>query len=96
MITVKIHTILEIKKIIGRREVELSLPRDSSVDTLLARMVDTWGEALEAYLFGPQTSKLFAHIRIMVNGRDIGFLDGLETVLNADDEILVMPPVGGG
>jgi len=96
MITVKIHTILDIKKIIGSREVELSLPRGSSVNTLLRCMVDTWGEALAAYLFDPQTSKLFVHIRIMVNGRDIRFLDGLQTVLNAGDEILVLPPVGGG
>ena len=96
MITVKIHTILEIKKIIGRREVKISLPRGSTLNALLAHMVDTWGEKLRTYLFDPQTSELFPHIRIIVNGRDIGFLDGLETVLNADDEILVLPPIGGG
>ena len=96
MITVKIHTILEIKKIIGQREVEVSLPPGSTLNALLSKMVSTWGEALGRYLFDPQTSELFTHIRVMVNGQDIGFLDGLETVLNAGDEILVLPPVGGG
>ena len=96
MIMVKIHTILEIKKIIGHRDVEISLPRGSTLNALLGRMVDTWGEKLKTILFDPQTSELFPHIRVMVNGRDMGFLDGLETVLNAGDEILILPPVGGG
>jgi molybdopterin converting factor small subunit len=59
-------------------------------------MVDTWGEALRAYLFDPQTLELFPHIRVMVSGRDIGLLDVLQTVLTADDKILVLPTVGGG
>ena len=96
MITVKIHTILEIKKIIGQREAEISLPRGSTLNTLLAQIIDTWGEALEAQLFDPNTSELFAHIRLMVNGRDIGFLNKLETILSDGDEILILPPVGGG
>jgi molybdopterin converting factor small subunit len=32
----------------------------------------------------------------MVNGRDIGFLKGMETVLQNGDEILILPPVAGG
>ena len=96
MITVKIQTILEIKKIIGRREVEISLARGSTLNALFARMADKWGETLRAYLFDPQTSELLPHIRVVINGRDIGFLDGLETVLKAGDEILILPPVGGG
>ena len=96
MITVKIHTILEIKKIIGQRETEVSLPRESTLRTLLAAMIETWGEALENQLFDPNTSELFGHIRLMVNGRDIGFLNKLETILRDGDEILILPPVGGG
>ncbi|MHB1343322.1 MAG: MoaD/ThiS family protein [Thermoleophilia bacterium] len=32
----------------------------------------------------------------MVNGQDIGFLEGLETVVRDGDDILVLPPAGGG
>jgi molybdopterin converting factor small subunit len=32
----------------------------------------------------------------MVNGQDIAFLNRLETVLKEGDEILILPPVGGG
>jgi len=32
----------------------------------------------------------------MINGQDIGFLDGMETVLQDGDEILIIALVGGG
>jgi molybdopterin converting factor small subunit len=35
-------------------------------------------------------------IRILVNGRDIGFLNGMETELRDGDEVLMLPLVGGG
>jgi molybdopterin converting factor small subunit len=40
---------------------------------------------------------LFPYIRLMVNGRDIAFLEKkMETALQEGDEILIFPPVGGG
>ncbi|MBN2059674.1 MAG: MoaD/ThiS family protein [Deltaproteobacteria bacterium] len=32
----------------------------------------------------------------MVNGRGIGLLDNLDTVLQHGDHFLILPPVGGG
>ena len=96
MIRVKIHTILEIKRIIGQREIEVSVPDGSTLDDLLSQMIDTWGEELRLKLYDPETSKLFPYIRFMVNGRDIGFLNKMETILKDGDEILILPPVGGG
>ena len=96
MIKVKVHTILTLKKIIGKRELDISIPQESDLNALLAQMVENWGEELAAYLFEPGDSRLLPHIRLMVNGRDIGFLDGMETVLKEGDEILILPPVAGG
>ena len=35
-------------------------------------------------------------VKIYVNDDDIGFLKGLDTPLNAGDEILIVPPIAGG
>ena len=96
MIKVKVHTILGLKKIIGQREIEVSIPEESSVEALLSRMVKTWGEELSVYLFEPESTRLLSHIRLMVNGQDIGFLKGMETLLGDGDEVLILPPVSGG
>ena len=96
MINVKISTILTLKEILGRRELELSVPKGSTVGALLALMIETWGEELSSFLFEPESGQLRPHIRLMVNGRDVGFLNGMETVLREEDEILILPPVAGG
>jgi molybdopterin converting factor small subunit len=41
--------------------------------------------------------ELYGHVHIIVNGRDVPYLqDQMETVLAADDVISVFPAVGGG
>ena len=96
MIKVKVHTILGLKKIIGQREIEVSIPEESSVEALLSQMVQNWGEALSSNIFEPGSTRLLSHIRLMVNGQDIGFLKGMETLLGDGDEVLILPPVSGG
>jgi molybdopterin converting factor small subunit len=44
----------------------------------------------------PKGKALFPYIRIMVNGRDIAFLNRMDTVLQHGDEVLILPPVSGG
>lgn len=96
MIKVKIHTILNLKKIIGNNEVEMPIPSRSTLVDLLEIMVNRWGDELASQLFGEDSSKLLPYIRLMVNGRDITFLDGMETELQNGDEVLILPPVAGG
>jgi MoaD family protein len=96
LITVKVRTILDLKKIIGSREVEFSVPKQSTLAKLLATMAERWGEELSSRLFEPNSLSPLPHIRLMVNGQDIAFLNRLETELQEGDEILILPPVSGG
>ena len=93
---VTVHTILELKKIIGQGEVEVSIVEGSTVESLLSLMIKTWGEKLSSYLCGPDRASPLPHMRIMVNGRDIGSLNGMDTALQEGDEVLILPPVSGG
>ncbi len=96
MIKIKIYTILSLKKILGKREFEVSIPEGSTVRDLISWMINKWGEPLASYLFRPGTSEPFPHIRFMVNGRLIEFLNGMETILKDGDEFLILPVVAGG
>jgi len=87
---------MELKKICGQREFELSIPQGSTVKGLLSLMIDKWGEELSTHLYKPGNDSILPHIRLMVNGRSIEFLKGMETVLKDGDEFLMLPLVAGG
>lgn len=96
MIRVKIYTIMELKKVCGQREFELSIPQGSTVKDLLLLMVSRWGNPLSDRLYKPGTDSVLPHIRLMVNGRSIEFLKGMETALQDGDEFQMLPLVAGG
>lgn len=87
---------MELKRICGQREFELSVPRGSTVKDLLSLMIKKWGDELSNHLYQPGTHSVLPHIRLMVNGRSIEFLKGLETVLQDGDEFQMLPLVAGG
>jgi len=87
---------MELKKILGQREFELSIPPGSTVKDLLSLMINKWGDQLSAHLYKPGSDSILPHIRLMVNGRSIEFLKGMETGLQDGDEFLMLPLVTGG
>ena len=93
---VKLQTILTFKEILGARETEISLPEGTTIQGLLSRMKELWGDRLSSHLFHPGTDRLLPYITLMVNGRSVQFLSGLETALHDGDEVLLLPPVAGG
>jgi molybdopterin synthase sulfur carrier subunit len=55
----------------------------SAHPTLASSIVDREGE-------------LHRSVHILVNGRSIRFLEGLDTLISADDRLAIFPAVGGG
>lgn len=96
MIKVKIHAILTLKKALGQREFEVSIQEGSTVKDVLSWMTQRWGDALSPHLFYPGSDKLLPQIRLLVNGQDIQFLGGEETVLHDGDEFSMLPILTGG
>ena len=96
MIRVTAHTILHLAAMLGRREIELEVPSGSSVMDVVDLVAELMGEQAVPVLLESAGGMPQPHLRIMVNGRDIGVLQGLDTVLAEGDEILILPPAGGG
>ena len=93
---IRLRTILNFKKIIGKGDVDIPFEDGTSLKQALDIIADTYGEELRSNLFNPDDGGLLQHVRLMVNGRDIAFLNGLHTILQDGDEILIFPPVAGG
>lgn len=96
MITVKLRTILTLKTILGSGEIEIAFPEGTTLEQVITTLVNKHGDDLSSHLYEPDSRNLRPYIRLMVNGRDIAFLEGMETVLRNGDDLLILPPVSGG
>ncbi|MFQ5933159.1 MAG: MoaD family protein [Dehalococcoidia bacterium] len=63
----------------------------SQVRQVLERLTERFGPELSELLFPPENgAELSGDIQILVNGRNIGFLDGLDTDLEPEDRITIL------
>ena len=59
-------------------------------------MKERWGDKLYPHLFDPENDTVHPHVRIMVNGQTIQYLQGMKTLLKEGDEVLILPLASGG
>ena len=46
--------------------------------------------------FYKSNGEMHSAIHILINGRDIRYIDGWDTMVTTKDEVRIFPPVGGG
>lgn len=80
---------------VGGKSVFIEDSPQMTVDKMLHSLYHKY-PALRSKLFVDDQPELNPSIQVLVNGRDMRYLDGLETVLSERDEIRLFPPVGGG
>lgn len=96
MIEVKVKTILSVIHLLGgRKEQIIQLDENTTVFNLLNHLTSLYGIELMNKLFDDK-GNIKRGIAMFVNGRNIFALDGMDTLLNNEDEFLIFPPVGGG
>jgi sulfur-carrier protein len=93
---ITLHTILGIKQAIGEKTIAIDFPQESTIEDFLAYMKKRWGDKLYPHLFNREDDTLNPHVRVMVNGQTIQYLQGMSTPLKEGDEVLILPPASGG
>lgn len=67
----------------------------ATVEELLAALISRYGGTFRRELITPE-GKPKPGIAILVNGRNINFLQGLATPLSPADKVTLIPPAAGG
>lgn len=82
-----------LRPLVGGRTVQLDAP-PPTVGAVLHRLIDEH-PGLEGKLLD-DSGAVRRFVAVMLNGRDIRHLDGLETLVPADADMDIFPPVAGG
>ncbi len=81
-----------LRALVGAKEVEVGAA--GTVRAVLAELAATYPALGERVL--DEDGDLRGSILVLVNGRNIEFLGGVDTLLQKGDQVAVFPPVGGG
>jgi molybdopterin synthase sulfur carrier subunit len=95
LLKVQVKAFARIRDVLGS-EVELEVHEDMTVGDLLDELVKKYGDEFKRQIFDSEIGKLRSYVRILLNGRDIDFLNGLGTKLNNGDVLALFPPIAGG
>ena len=78
----------------GKKEVEVPLDAGDTVGNVMVKLTAEYPALGQQILDGD--GNLQSSIIVLLNGRNIKFLDGLESTLQESDRIALLPLVGGG
>ncbi len=90
----KIEVYATLRDIVGSKSIYLDSDPEMTIEQMLQALYVKY-PALRAKLTG-NGDELYPAINIMINGRDMRYIKGLETVVTSKDVVRIFPPVGGG
>ncbi|NYT19559.1 MAG: MoaD/ThiS family protein [Methanosarcinales archaeon] len=94
MAMAKIKLFANLRESAGESELEMQGETIQEIlDGLLARFPQ-----LQEIIFNDVDGEkqLRSYINILINGNNVLHLEGMDTIVNDDDEIAIFPPVSGG
>lgn len=92
-ISVQVDFHATIQKVFGEKSIRITSNSPLSVKNLLDRVCTSQERREQIFA---ASNCLRSDVTILKNGRNVVFLEGLDTELNTGDRIAVFPPVVGG
>ena len=94
---IRLRSVLSIAEVLGGKEHILHIDNGVNVEGFISLLLKKHGKRLQKLILQSlEPMELAPNVNIYVNGRSIIFIDGLQTVLHEDNDVLIMPQVSGG
>ena len=93
--TLKVKFIGSFRGVSGRSGLALDLEESVSVRNLIDQIIDQLPKA-KGVLTDVVSGRPRTNMLVIVNGREISVLDGMETIVHDDDEVVFVPVTHGG
>lgn len=93
IITVRLFTTL--RELAGTKREKLEFSTVVNVEDVLDALVSRYGKEFRDYLYDEE-KRVRSHLQLLVNGKSVGLLEDVKTMLKDGDQLAIIPPVGGG
>ncbi|MHC1576287.1 MAG: ubiquitin-like small modifier protein 1 [Methanosarcinaceae archaeon] len=93
MAVTKVKLFANLRETAGATEVIVS---GDHISEILEDLVTEYPALKELIFEDSDHTELRGYINVLINGDNVQHLQGLETSVNAGDEIAIFPPVSGG
>lgn len=90
----KVSFYATLEPIVGERHADVPLPPGARVRDLVACLSERWPGLAEHLL--EDGGELSRRVNIFLEGRNVRWLDGLETLIEPGQAVDIFPPVAGG
>lgn len=94
MPAVTIRVFATLRELLGIKAIDVNAPVED-VEGLINFIAERFKPDFKNALMDPK-GQVKRGFSVLVNGRDIAFLEGLRTKLKDGDTVALFPPVGGG
>jgi len=89
---VKLYATMRMKT--GQSSVDVATPPGTTVRHVLTDLTTRYPVLKEA--IWDKSGELSRSVHVLLNGRDVHYLNGLDTPVRPQDAVDIFPPVGGG
>ena len=83
-----------LSEVIKNREIELE--EECTIRDVLIELHRIYGDDIRKKIYDPATDRVVNSVKVLLNGRMIIYLDGLETSVHNGDTVFFMSPMAGG
>jgi len=95
-VNVQINFLGIYQRIAGKKSVQLKLKKQSTIRKAVTELAEKVSEEFKQVLIDSELEGQRPKALILVNGKEISVLEGLETKINQAKEITLIPMVHGG
>jgi molybdopterin synthase sulfur carrier subunit len=95
-LSIKVRVFASLRYILGKKELDLQSPEGTTVMALIDLLSEKYSNGKLRREVFDENGNVRKYVKILVNGRDIDFIDGLSTRMKDGDVVAMFPPVGGG
>ncbi|UCC58075.1 MAG: MoaD family protein [Candidatus Bathyarchaeum sp.] len=92
---VEVKFFTSLREITDKKVDEVQVQDTITVEGLLTQLSEKYGREFMEYLYN-EKGKVHRYLSILVNGKSVNILQGLNTELKEGDTVAILPPVGGG
>jgi molybdopterin synthase sulfur carrier subunit len=94
-VNVRVKFFTTLREIVGKKEEQIQLSDCATLEALLKQLSKKYGEDFGDYVYD-ELGKIRGHLQFLINGKSTSTDHRMKTKLRENDEIAILPPVGGG